>query len=213
MDPNFKLQPASIKNVKDRKYQSFVGRLIYCVPTWLINIAFSVCVVGQFMHSPNLEHFEVVYRILRYLKGTPKKGLSSQHEDPFQLRAAWMQFESVTDTRSTFRYCTYVGGNLMTWRSKQQNVVARSSVEVEFRAIAQGICEVIWFRKTMEELRTTKTLPIKLYSDSKATISIAQSSSSWPNQACRSGQAFHERKNRRNNQHYLLLLYSKWLIY
>ncbi|RDX71657.1 putative mitochondrial protein, partial [Mucuna pruriens] len=43
---------------------------------------------------------------------------------------------SVVDRRSTFGYCMFLGGNLVTWRSKKKNVVARSSAEVEFRAMA-----------------------------------------------------------------------------
>jgi len=39
---------------------------------------------------------------------------------------------SVTDRKFTMRYCMFLGGNLMTWRNKKQNGVARSSVEAEF---------------------------------------------------------------------------------
>ena len=47
------------------------------------------------------------------------------------------------DRRSTTGYCTFLGGNLVTWRSKKQNVVARSSAELEFKVIAQGLCELL----------------------------------------------------------------------
>ena len=43
---------------------------------------------------------------------------------------------SLSDRRSTIRYCTFVGGNLVIWRSKKQAVVTRSSAEAEFRAMA-----------------------------------------------------------------------------
>ena len=75
MEPNVKLQPARAEEVKEReRYQRLVGRLIYLSHTRL-DIAFSVSVVSQFMHSPGPEHFEAIYRILRYLKGSPGKGL------------------------------------------------------------------------------------------------------------------------------------------
>ena len=50
---------------------------------------------------------------------------------------------SIDDRRSTSDYCTFLGGNLITWRSKKQAVVARSITEAEFRALALGICELI----------------------------------------------------------------------
>ncbi|RVW59074.1 Retrovirus-related Pol polyprotein from transposon TNT 1-94 [Vitis vinifera] len=49
---------------------------------------------------------------------------------------------SVTDRRSTSGYCSFVWGNLVTWRSKKQSVVARSSAEAEFRAMAQAAISI-----------------------------------------------------------------------
>jgi hypothetical protein len=71
------------------------------------------------MHALGPEYFEAVYRILRYLKGTPGKGLLFKNRGHLQIEAYtdtnWVG--SVTDRRSTFGYCYFVGGNLVTWRS------------------------------------------------------------------------------------------------
>lgn len=61
----------------------------------------------------------------------------------------------------------------MTWRSKSQGVVARSSAEAEFREMTQGICEGMWIYRVLEEIKMKIELPLKLYSDSKAAINIA----------------------------------------
>ena len=58
------------------------------------------------------------------------------------IDADWVR--AVDDRRSTSGYFTFVGGNLVTWRSKKHNVVARSSAEDEFRGMALGICEALW---------------------------------------------------------------------
>ena len=81
---------------------------------------------------------------------------------------------SVTDRRSTSGLCTYVWGNLTTWRSKKQSVVARSSAKAEFRAMAQGICEGIWLKRLLAHLKVPIDGSIKLLSDSQAAISIAK---------------------------------------
>ena len=80
---------------------------------------------------------------------------------------------SIVDRRSTTGYCTFLGGNLVTWRSKKQNVVARSSVEAEFRAMAQGICELLWLKIILDDLKIRWEKPMKLYCDNKSAISIA----------------------------------------
>ena len=61
----------------------------------------------------------------------------------------------------------------MTWQSKKQNVVARSSAEAKFHEMASRICELLWLRKIMMELRLPFETPVKLYCDNKATINIA----------------------------------------
>ena len=138
---NVKLQPTKAKNVKDRdRYQRLVGRLIYLSHT-RPNIAFSVSMVSQFMHALGPEHFEAVYRILRYLKGTPGRGLLSKSRGHLQIEtytdADWAG--SIVDRRSTSGYCSSVGGNLVTWQSKKQNVVARSSAKAKFRVVCHGL--------------------------------------------------------------------------
>ena len=80
---------------------------------------------------------------------------------------------SPTDKRSTSGYCTFVFGNLVTWRSKKQSVVARSSAEAELRAIALGICEVLWLKRLLEEFEVVVEQPLRIYCDNKAAISIA----------------------------------------
>ncbi|XP_031272244.1 uncharacterized protein LOC116130655 [Pistacia vera] len=109
--------------------------------------------VSQFMHSPGQEHFNAVYRILTYLKGTPGRGLLFKNPGHLQVEAYidadWAG--NVVDRRSTFGYCTFVGGNLVTWQSKKHNVVARSNAEAEFRSVAHGICELLWIKRLLEE--------------------------------------------------------------
>ncbi|RVX18623.1 Retrovirus-related Pol polyprotein from transposon RE1 [Vitis vinifera] len=81
---------------------------------------------------------------------------------------------NIIDRRSTSGYCSFVWGNLVTWRSKKQSVVARSSVEAEYRALAQGICEGIWIKRVLSELGQTSSSPILMMCDNQTAISIAK---------------------------------------
>lgn len=127
------------------------------------------------MHSPAEEHLEVVYRILRYLKMTPGKGLFfGKHLNKgieVYTDADWAGF--VTDRRAISGYCTYVWGNLVTWRSKKQLVVACSSAEAEYRAIALGVCEALWIKRILKELKMPSEPTVGMFCDNQAAFSIA----------------------------------------
>ena len=172
IDPNKKLGDGEQgESVDIGQYQRLVGELIYLSHT-RPDIAFAVSLVSQFMHVPHKEHLEVAYRILRYLKNSPGQGLlfkrSRQRTVEAYTNADWA--DSVTDRKSTTGYCTYVWGNLVTWRSKKQNVVACSSAEAEYRAMANEVCEILWIQRILEELKQPVESPMRLY---KAAISIA----------------------------------------
>ena len=75
--------------------------------------------------------------------------------------------------RSTSGYFTFVGSNLVTWKSKKQNVIARSSVEAEFRGMALGLCEALWLRLFLHDLGYLSRQLIQLFCDKKAACDIA----------------------------------------
>ncbi|CAL2277916.1 unnamed protein product [Prunus armeniaca] len=79
---------------------------------------------------------------------------------------------SVTDRHSTPGYFTFVGSNLVTWRSKKQKVVSRSSAEAEYREMAQGVCELLWLRRLLRDLGFGPQKPMDLYCDNKTAIEL-----------------------------------------
>ena len=157
------------------RYQRLVGRLIYLSHT-RPDIAYAVSVVSQFMHAPSKDHMCAVNRILQYLKATPGKGLLFAKKGDLNVEgytdADWAG--SILDRRSTSGYFTFVGGNLVTWRSKKQKVVARSSAEAEFRGMAHGVCELLWIKSVLSDLGFKSKKAMNLHCDSKAAIEIAQ---------------------------------------
>ncbi|XP_019056176.1 PREDICTED: uncharacterized protein LOC109115946 [Nelumbo nucifera] len=106
-------------------YQRLVGRLLNLCLT-RPDISYFVSVVSQYMHKPRSSHMQAVKRILAYLKGCPRKGILYSNHGHLKVEAYsnadWAG--SIDDRRSTSGYCTLVGGNIVSWRSKKQSVVA-----------------------------------------------------------------------------------------
>ncbi|RVW68854.1 Retrovirus-related Pol polyprotein from transposon TNT 1-94 [Vitis vinifera] len=183
MDPNVKLVPGQGEPLGDPgRYRRLVGKLNYLTIT-RPDISFPVSVVSQFLQSPCDSHWDVVIRILRYIKSTPGQGVLYENRGHTQVvgytDADWAG--SPTDRRSTSGYCVFIGGNLISWKSKKQDVVARSSAEAEYRAMALATCELIWLRHLLQELRFGKDEQMKLICDNQAALHIA------------SNPVFHER--------------------
>ena len=157
------------------RYQRLVGKLIYLSHT-RPDIAYAVGVVSQFMHKPQTDHWEAALRIVRYLKGTSGYGVLFENHGHMEIfgftDADWAG--NPNDRKSTAGYLTFVGGNLVTWRSKKQKVVALSSAEAEFRGIRSGLTEILWLRKLMTELGLISQHPCKLFCDNQAAISISE---------------------------------------
>jgi len=155
-------------------HQRLVGKLIDLSHT-RPNITFVVSLVSQFMHCPREVHLQATYTILHYLKGTPGRWILYKRNGNTILEAyADANYVgSIIGRRSTSRYCTFLWGKLVTWRSKEQDVVAWSSVEAKFWAMAQGICELLWLKIILKDLKIKWEGPMKLYCDKKSAINIA----------------------------------------
>ena len=115
-------------------------------------------------------------RIVGYLKGTCGQGILFKKNGNLDLLAYTdVDWAGDRDGRKlTSGYFTFVGGNLVTLKSKKQKVVALSSTEAEFRGIAKGKTEILWLRKLIEELDFPQTKPCKLYCDDEAAINISE---------------------------------------
>ncbi|PSS35187.1 Metalloendoproteinase [Actinidia chinensis var. chinensis] len=142
--------------IDKRRYERLVGKLIYLSHT-RPDIAYAVSVVSQFMYCPSEDHMDVVIQILKYLKSSPRKGLMFSKSNHLRIEgntdADWAG--NISDRKSTSGYFTFFGGNLVTWRSKKQKVVALSSAEAKFRGMAKGLYELLWLKRLLIEIGFT----------------------------------------------------------
>src|SRR5438132_929200 len=122
------------------------------------------------MHNLRSGHLDAVYRILRYLKSSPGKGLWFKRNGHLDVEgycdADWVS--CLDDRRSTSGYCVFIGGNLVSWRSKKQPVVSRSTTEAEYRSMSLVMSEMLWLRSLLSELNVLRKDPLRVLCDNKA---------------------------------------------
>ncbi|XP_019420697.1 PREDICTED: uncharacterized protein LOC109330882 [Lupinus angustifolius] len=134
-------------------YRRLVRRLIYLTNS-RPDICFSVQQLTQFMAKPTITHHKVALRVIRYIKATPVVGLFFSNTYIVQLKAySYSDWAVYPDTRrSTTGFCIYLGISLISWKSKKQITVFRSSCEAEYRALAITDCEITWLTYLLEDL-------------------------------------------------------------
>ncbi|KAL0745519.1 hypothetical protein Bca101_101979 [Brassica carinata] len=157
-------------------YRKLVGKLIYLTIT-RPDICCAVNQVSQHMQVPKEHHWRMVERLLLYLNGTSSLGVwmgcNKSTEVVGYCDADWAGDRA--DRRSTTGYCTFIGGNLVTWKSKKQKVVSCSSAEAEYRAMLKLTNELVWI-KGLKHLEIEQATPMTMHCDNQAAIHIATNS-------------------------------------
>lgn len=111
-------------------FRRLIGRLLYLTNT-RPDISFAVQHLSQFMQNPTANHYEAALRIVRYIKNAPGHGLYFSSDSPIHLKA-FSDSDWATcpmSRRSTTGFCIFMGSSLISWRSKKQTTVSRSSSE------------------------------------------------------------------------------------
>ncbi|CAL1367579.1 unnamed protein product [Linum trigynum] len=162
-------RPAPADYPDHAAYRRLVGRLLYLTVT-RPDITHGVNILSQFVHAPTQAYMDAAQRILRYLKNAPGHGLFFPTASSLEL-IGYCDAESTR--RSTIGYVVTLGGAPISWRTKKQRVVARSSAETEYHAMASTVSEIIWLQWLLQELGAPQQGPTPLYCDNQAALHIA----------------------------------------
>ncbi|KAK3006744.1 hypothetical protein RJ639_017556 [Escallonia herrerae] len=174
MEQNLKLTHTDGILLSDpTKYRRLVGRLIYLTIT-RPDIVYSVRTLSQSMHEPRKPHWNAAIRIFKYIKGNPGQGSLFPSTNNLALKAFCDSDWGVCGTtrRSVMGYCIFLGNSLVSWKSKKQANVSRSSAEAEYRAMANTCLELTWLRYILQDLRVPQVAPTRLFCDNQAALHI-----------------------------------------
>lgn len=156
-------------------YRSLVGKLNFLTHT-RPDLAFTVQCLSQFMQSPRTSHLEALHHTLRYVAQTAGQGILLQASDKLTLQAfSDSDWASCPDSRRSITgYVLQLGSSPISWKSKKQPTVSKSSSESEYRAMASAAAEVTWMVRLLNELGLTNLQPVTLHCDNQSAIHIAK---------------------------------------
>ncbi|KAL0345252.1 UNVERIFIED_CONTAM: Retrovirus-related Pol polyprotein from transposon RE2 [Sesamum radiatum] len=154
-------------------YRRLVGRLLYLGFT-RPDISFAVQQLSQFLQQPRSSHWAAATHVLRYLWGTSAMGLFFPSCNTLQpsvfTDASWA---SCPDSRRSITgFCIFLGSSLVSWKTKKQPTVSRSSAEAEYRSMGAAVCELLWLSYLLRALNIPFRTPVSFWCDNKAAIHI-----------------------------------------
>ncbi|GJV62128.1 ribonuclease H-like domain-containing protein [Tanacetum coccineum] len=174
VDTDSKLAAAGDPVSDPTLYRRLAGALQYLTFT-RPDISYAVQQVCLFMHDPREPHFSALKRILRYVRGTLTSGLQLYSSTTSSLvaysDADWAGCP--TTRRSTSGYCVFLGNNLLSWSSKRQFTLSRSSAEAEYRGVANAVAETCWLRNLLRELHTPLSTATIVYCDNVSAVYLS----------------------------------------
>jgi len=184
-EPNSKL----VKTPDDEKdkealkfpYRQLVGALLWIARTCRPDIIYAVNKLGSHCNNPNTSHVIAAKRVLRYLKGTAKMGITFRKADNVILNAMsdadWAEEPEENDLpmRSTTGMLVYLLGiGPLVWMSSLQTTIAGSTAEAEYKAVGSVAKAVIGQRQLLKELGFAQVKPTTIHEDNQACIAIAK---------------------------------------
>ncbi|KAL9228263.1 hypothetical protein vseg_003863 [Gypsophila vaccaria] len=157
------------------RYRRLVGKLIYLTIT-RPDLVYAVHILSQFVHAPRQEHLAAVYKVVRYIKGGPGRGLIINRNCDLQVRGySDSDYANCPLTgKSISGYYVCLGNSPIAWRAKKQSTVAKSTAEAEYRALGAATSEVLWVKSFLKSLGVDHTKPMTLLCDNQAALRIAK---------------------------------------
>lgn len=164
-----------------RLYQEKVGTLLYSSISTRPDVSYAVNQLTRHMQAPRRRHMVAADRVLRYLAGTPSAGLvfggRGSTSDRDIVISAYSDSDwgsDPSDRKSVTGWIAKLNGDVISWSSKKQSLVALSSCEAELYAASSAVQELLWLRGLMKELGRLGPDASVLSVDNQSAIGVAE---------------------------------------
>ncbi|KAL2941800.1 Retrovirus-related Pol polyprotein from transposon TNT 1-94 [Bienertia sinuspersici] len=156
-------------------YRTIVGKINFLTHT-RPDLSYTVQHLSQFLQEPRVPHFKALQHVLRYLSCTAGQGILLNGSSELNLQAfSDSDWGACLDSRRSISgYILMLGKSPISWKSKKQHTVSKSSSEAEYRALSHAAAEVTWVVRLLEEFGLTNLQPVTLFCDNQSSIHIAK---------------------------------------
>ena len=166
------------KDMEKVPYRELVGALLWVSRISRPDNSFGSGYFGRFNTNPGRPHWKAAQDCLRFLSGTKDWVLQLGNPNPDEalklVGYSDADFAREDDRRSVSGFVYQLGGRSISWGSKKQPTVARSSTEAEYIAAAHAVGEGLWIRNLLQEIGFGQEGPTPLYVDNRSTIAIIE---------------------------------------
>ena len=163
-------------------YALAVGSLQYAQVCTRPNLAFVTGILGRYLSNPEIKHWKMVKKALRYLQGTEGLMLTYRRSDSLHIEGYSDSYFTgdVDDRKSTSGYVFTLAGGIISWKSSKQTITASSTMHAQFVACNEAMGQVNWLKKFMPGLKVVDDIhkPLKLYYDNEPVVCYAHNNKS-----------------------------------
>jgi hypothetical protein len=174
-DPSLKLRKNRGQEIDQLKYSQIIGSLMYLAGATRSDISFAVSKLSRFTSNPGSDHWYALERVMRYLKGTSTYGLHyTGYTAVLEGYSDSNWISDADESKATSGYIFTIGGAAVSWRSRKQTILTKSTMEAELVALESATTEVEWLKELLMDLpMVAKPVPaILLHCDNQSVITI-----------------------------------------
>lgn len=162
-------------------YRQAIGCLMFLMVGTRPDIAFAIGKLSQHCADPHESHWSGVKRVLRYLRGSQHLGIVFGKDDLGTELHGYSDADwggCLESRKSTSGYVFKLCDGPISWASRKQTVVAKSTCEAEYIALSEACKEAAWLRRFHADVLGANSDPtIRVGCDNAGTIAFAQNES------------------------------------
>ena len=176
MEKGLHLEKGDANKCSNHPYRELIGCLTYAHCTTRPDICAATGYFSRFQSCFNENHYNHAKRILNYIKATIDLKMHFKRDEKAETLVGYSDSDwagDKNDSKSTSGYVFKLFGNTVSWASRKQQTVAKSSTEAEYMALSDALGECDWIKKLLNDMKIEFEQPIPIYEDNTSCIRIA----------------------------------------